>query len=248
MRTGYREMILLLPFFIFYLFNLMLRKGSAVVSVDSDRKEKIITVQHDSFDRFARRNSLVVGYVCVCIFVIYSSFIARTNDYSEKEAAQQEIRLLAGNVSRKVPANALFLIPPWYEIRPQLKHGVFLSMKDGAAYLWDKGYEFEYIRRLNVLGIPYTPGIPFDESEVKQYFINNINNTLASAGKEGVTHVILPKTMFSLSSNTSAGHAIGESDNLIVLNLDNAVFPRPNVWAMVAAENNYDRILSRKLC
>jgi hypothetical protein len=223
MRTGYREMMLLLPFIMFYLLSLLHRWSSTGVPVDSDRKERSIAVQNNRLLGFAWRNLLVIGYVCACLFVTFSSYIAHANDYAEKERAQQEIRALADSISAKVPANALFLIPPWYEIRPQLKHGVFVSMKDGAAYLWDKGYEFEYIRRLKVLGIPYTPGIPFDESMVKQCFINNIANTLASAGKEGVTHVILPKTIFSLSSNTYAGYSIGESENLIVLDLDSAL-------------------------
>jgi hypothetical protein len=222
-RTGYREMMLLVPFFVFYLLSRMDRKSPTGVPLDSGRKEQAIAAQHNRLLGFARRNLLVIGYICACMFITFSSYIARTNDYAEKERAQQEIRALADNISRKVPANALFLIPPWYEIRPQLKHGVFVSMKDGAAYLWDKGYEFEYIRRLNVLGIPYTPGIPFDESKVKQYFFNNIVNSLASAGKEGVTHVILPKTMFPPSSNAYDGHSIGESENLIVLDLDSAL-------------------------
>ena len=96
-------------------------------------------------------------------------------------------------------------------------------MKDGAAYLWEKGYEFEYIRRLKVLGIPYTPGVQFNDSEIRQYFFNSIDNTLASVKQEGVTHVILPKTLFSLSSNVIESQIIGVSENFIVLDLDSAL-------------------------
>ena len=206
-RTGYREIILLVPFFLYYL----IRKGQTMTAKDNRLLE------------FSPRHLLAVGYLCVFAFVIYSSYIVRTDYYSEKETEQQEIRALADRVSYKVPANALFLIPPWYEIRPYLEHGVFLSMKDGAAYLWEKGYEFEYIRRLKVLGIPYTPGAQFNDSEIRQYFFNSIDNTLASVKQEGVTHVILPKTLFSLSSNVIESQIIGVSENFIVLDLDSAL-------------------------
>jgi len=206
-RTGYRELILLVPFFLYYLI----------------RKGQTMAVKNNRFLEFSPRYLLAVGYLCVFVFVIYASYIVRTDYYSEKETEQQEIRALADRVSYKVPANALFLIPPWYEIRPYLEHGVFLSMKDGAAYLWEKGYEFEYIRRLKVLGIPYTPGVQFNDSEIRQYFFKSIDNTLAGVRQEGVTHVILPKTLFSLSSNVIENQIIGVSENFIVLDIDSAL-------------------------
>jgi hypothetical protein len=222
-RTGYREILLLMPFFLYYLIRLMHRQSSAVESPVPFPKDQTMAVKNNRLLEFSHQYLLAVGYLCALVFVIYSSYIVRTDYYSEKETEQQEIRALADKVSYKVPANALFLIPPWYEIRPYLEHGVFLSMKDGAAYLWEKGYEFEYIRRLNVLGIPYTPGVQFNDSEIRQYFFNSINNTLTSVKHEGVTHVILPKTLFSLSSNIIESQIIGVSENFVVLDLDSAL-------------------------
>lgn len=217
-RTGYREMILLIPFLLYGLSSLMHQQGPSDAPVESHRNEQTMAAHPNKRHGLARGNPLVIGYLCAFIFVLYSSYAVLTTYYSETEADVEEIKALAVMVSDKVPENSLFLIPPWYQIRPYLKHGVFVSMKDGAAYLWDKGYEYEYIRRLKVLGIEYTPGVKFNESEIKEYFYNHINGALGNVKHEGVTHVILPKKLFSY-----AGPMIGISENFIALDLDSAL-------------------------
>jgi hypothetical protein len=103
-----------------------------------------------------------------------------------------EISDLARALRHKVDEGALFAIPPVYAIRPELARGVFVSMKDGAAYLWKPGFEIEFLRRLAVLGISYTPGVPWDPDRVEREFENALPASLERLRREGVSHVILP--------------------------------------------------------
>jgi hypothetical protein len=205
------------------LYSLIYQQYSTSLQEGAYRHRHPAAESNSEFRGFASGNLSAIAFLPVFLFVIHISYSHYNRYFSHVETDQTEIRALAQTVSDKVPKNSLFLIPPWYDVRPYLKHGVFVSMKDGAAYLWAKGYEMEYIRRLRVLGIPYTPGVPYNVNEITKYFFSNINDVLRDARREGVTHVILPKEIFANASSASAGSSIGESGDFIVLDIDNAL-------------------------
>jgi hypothetical protein len=92
-------------------------------------------------------------------------------------------------------------------------------MQDGGAYFWNKGFEVEFIRRLGVLGIRYTPSIYRDKDTVTREFLENIHPALLRLKTEGVTHAILP---FSTIKNFPS-RSIFQTENFIVLGIDNAI-------------------------
>ena len=130
-----------------------------------------------------------------------------------------EIDRVAQSVSEIVPRDALFVIPPIYYIRSHLHRGVYLSMHDGGAYLFKKGFEIEFLRRLQVLGIRYTPGISRNDETVTKEFQENIHPALLRLKTEGVTHAILPSSTIKNFPSSS----IFQTENFIVLDIDNAI-------------------------
>ena len=92
-------------------------------------------------------------------------------------------------------------------------------MKDGAAYLWQPGFEQEFLRRLQVLGIVYTPGTRFQNNQVNQEFEDNLPSSLSKAKLEGVSHVILPKRLVYRDT----ANILIENKDFYVLTIDNAL-------------------------
>lgn len=129
----------------------------------------------------------------IVVSVSFSFYMERAVVGKEGLSLSDEIRLVAKEASAKVPKDAAFLIPPNYTVRPFLKRGVFVTMKDGGAFMWAKGYELEYIRRLNLLSITYTPGKFYDEKRVEEEFISGLGKSLLLMKGEGVGYAILPK-------------------------------------------------------
>jgi hypothetical protein len=108
--------------------------------------------------------------------------------WREREA---EMRDLARALRPELPEDALVAIDPAYEVRPQLGRGVFVSMKDGAAYLWKPGFELEYLRRLALLGVSYTPGRRYETARVAREFQEGLPASLERLPAEGVSHAIV---------------------------------------------------------
>jgi hypothetical protein len=140
-------------------------------------------------------------------------------DWKQFDNSNAEIERVARSVSEIVPQDALFVIPPTSTIRSRLHRGVYVSMQDGGAYFWNKGFEVEFIRRLGVLGIRYTPSIYRDKDTVTREFLENIHPALLRLKTEGVTHAILP---FSTIKNFPS-RSIFQTENFIVLGIDNAI-------------------------
>jgi len=130
-----------------------------------------------------------------------------------------EIEQVARSVSEIAPRNALFVVPPVCYLRSHLQRGVYISMHDGGVYMWKKGFELEYIRRLRVLGIRYTPGFWWNRSTVTKEFEENIHSALLRTKAEGVTHAILP----SSTVRNIPKSPILRSENFFVLDIDTAI-------------------------
>ncbi len=223
-RKDYWDLLLLAAAVLYGLYSLESRQSPARPQEGADRHRQPAAEYSSTFSRLVRGNFTAIAFLPVFLFVAHITYSHYIKYFVHVETDQTEIRALARTVSDKVPRNSLFLIPPWYEVRPFLKHGVFVTIKDGAAYLWDKGYETEYIRRLKVLGIPYTPGVPYDVNEITKYFFSHMDDTLRDVRREGVTHVILPKEIFAHALNFGAGSlSVGESEKFIVMDIDSAI-------------------------
>ncbi len=234
-RKDYWDILLLTPIVLYCLNSLIPQQDAASPQEGAYRRRQPVAEYGNGFSRLAHGSLPAIAFFPVFLFVIHITYSHYNKYFLHVESDQEEIRTLAKKVSDKVPDNALFLIPPWYDVRPYLKHGVYVSMKDGAAYLWNKGYETEYIRRLNVLGIPYTPGVPYKVTEVTKYFLSHVDDALGDVKREGVTHVILPKEMFPHAMNAGAASSIGESGNFIVLDIDSALKHYPRKMSMATA-------------
>lgn len=171
----------------------------------------------------ARRFSIpfIACLICIGLYVTLISYI----HYSERKyrmpegRVNNEMQLLAADVASKVNGNSLFVIPPNYMIRSFLKHGVYLSMKDGSAYLWSKGYEREFLRRLGVLGIDYVPGKQFRSEDIERRFLDNVRNGLVLLKGEGVTHLILPVKVLPREPD----RFVERSKNFVVLDINSAL-------------------------
>ena len=140
-------------------------------------------------------------------------------DSKQLDNSTAEIERVARSVSEIAPRDALFVIPPTNYIRSHLHRGVYVSMHDGGAYFWKKGFEVEFIRRLRVLGINYTPGIFWNRDAVTKEFLGNIHPALLRLKTEGVTHAILPSSTIKNFPSSS----ILQTENFIVLGIDNAI-------------------------
>jgi len=150
-------------------------------------------------------------------------------DWKQLDNSIAEIERVARSVSEIAPRDALFVIPPPNHIRSHLHRGVYVSMHDGGAYLWKKGFEVEFIRRLRVLGISYTPGIYWNRDAVTKEFLENIHPALLRLKSEGVTHAILPSSTIKNFPSSS----IFQTDNFIVLDIDNAILAtRPVLYSV----------------
>lgn len=148
-------------------------------------------------------------------------------DYRQRVDFQQsayqmentQINQLARMAYTLTPSESLFLIPPIYLCRASLHRGVYLSMKDGSAYLWKKGAELEYLRRLRVVGITYTPGQPYQRERVYQEFLEHLPSSLPQVKAEGVTHVILPK----IALKKSPSELLAEYGEFVFMTIDMAI-------------------------
>jgi hypothetical protein len=66
----------------------------------------------------------------------------------------RSIRQVAQWAETSAPLEATFLVPPsWDQFRGLSKRGVFTTWKDGAAILWDRRFDQEWVRRLAALGV-----------------------------------------------------------------------------------------------
>ncbi len=99
---------------------------------------------------------------------------------------------IGSDVQRTLPRDAVLAVPPGIEsARPFLRRSIYVTLKDGAAYLWNPGYEVEYLRRLSVLHVPYTPGRRPDLRSADREFVRYLPESLPVLEAEGVTHVLL---------------------------------------------------------
>lgn len=157
----------------------------------------------------------------IVISVSFSYYMERAVVGKEGPSLSDEIRVVAKEASAKVPKDAAFLIPPNYTVRPFLKRGVFVTMKDGGAFMWAKGYELEYIRRLKLLSITYTPGKFYDEEKVSEEFISGLGSSLPAMKGEGVGYAILPRTALK----DAPQDLIAESEHFMVVDINDILSP-----------------------
>lgn len=155
--------------------------------------------------------------IFIVISVSFSSYMEMTIVEKEDTNLSDEIRVVAKEASTKVPMDAAFLIPPNYTVRPFLKRGVFVTMKDGGAFMWAKGYELEYIRRLKLLGVTYTPGKYYDEKRVAEEFFSGLAKSLLLMKGEGIGYAILPRTVLKNVPRA----LVAESEHFIAFEIDN---------------------------
>lgn len=100
---------------------------------------------------------------------------------------------IGSEVRRTLPSDAVLVVPPGIDgARPLLQRSVYLTSKDGAAYLWTPGYEVEFLRRLSVLRITYTPGLRADRLRIAREFLEHLPESLPALESEGATHLLLP--------------------------------------------------------
>jgi len=158
--------------------------------------ESVVYLPRVWFRYFPRALCLIPACGILLMFNVQSYHRIQTELRSEENLQNNQVNRIAQLAEMNTPRDSLFLIPPLYTCRGSLQRGVYLAMRDGAAYLWKKGFEIEYIRRLTVLGITYTPGRQFQCQQVYTEFIQNLGVSLPKIKKEGVTHVILPKDLF----------------------------------------------------
>ncbi len=88
-----------------------------------------------------------------------------------------------------IPEDALVAVPPSLNIRAFLRRNIFVTRKDGAAYLWKKGYELEYLRRLAVVGVQYTPNERDLEKSDREYH-DNLEKQLQAMVEDGIDFAI----------------------------------------------------------
>jgi len=138
---------------------------------------------------------------------------------TEYKINSKQIDHIAQIAQQVTPSDALFLIPPIYSCRSYLQRGVYVSMRDGAAYLWQKGYELKFLRRLAILGIVYTPGMEFQREQVYKEFMENLYVSIPKLKLEGVTHVILPKR----DNCNQKFKLIVEDKDFCLMTIDNAL-------------------------
>ena len=80
-----------------------------------------------------------------------------------------------------------------------------------------------------MLGISYTPGIYWNRDAVTKEFLENIHPALLRLKSEGVTHAILPSSTIKNFPSSS----IFQTDNFIVLDIDNAILAtRPVLYSV----------------
>jgi len=133
--------------------------------------------------------------------------------------ATAEMERISRAASKAVPRDALFAIPPACYLRTHLRRGVYVSMHDGAAFFWKKGYEIEYLRRLRVCGIGYTPGVFRDAGRVTDEYLKNLPASLSRLKREGVTHALLP----SFTIGRPPGGPVIRTENYVILGIDDAI-------------------------
>ncbi len=159
--------------------------------------------------------------IFIVISVSFSYYMERSGVGKEGLSLSDEIRLVAKEASAKVPQDATFLIPPNYTVRPFLKRGVFVTMKDGGAFMWAKGYELEYIRRLKLLGITYTPGEFYNEEKVAKEFVAGLGMSLPAMKGEGVGYAILPRTVLK----DAPQELIAGSEHFLAVDINDILSP-----------------------
>jgi len=86
----------------------------------------------------------------------------------------------------------LFTVPPSRNTRAILQRGVYYSIWDGAGFLWYRGHELEVLRRMRVLGIPYTPGVQNLPDSIDRRWAAGLCSAVPALRKEGVTRAIVP--------------------------------------------------------
>lgn len=143
-----------------------------------------------------------IGIVALCGYVLFVQ--AGLWKVTERGRGFRALSRMAAVARDLTPPEACFLLPPSANCRTQLQRGVYEVLKDGAAFLWEKGFETEFIRRLAVMGIAYTPGRPYNRREIELAWIRGLNRSLPSVKKEGVTHVILPEHIVPPQARTLA--------------------------------------------
>ncbi len=94
-----------------------------------------------------------------CIIVLYAVVFGLRKEIKDREEGwffnqpRRSIREAAQWAETSAPREATFLIPPgWEQFRGLSKRAVFTTWKDGAAILWDRRFNQEWVRRLAALG------------------------------------------------------------------------------------------------
>lgn len=166
---------------------------------------------------------LSVVFGLLLVFLTFKGFadfkVEHDGNWKRLNDATAEIEWIARAASKTVPRDALFVIPPACYLRPHLKRGVYVSMHDGAAFFWEKGFEVEYLRRLRVSGIGYTPGVFRQADKVTDEFLASLPASLPVMKRAGVTHALLP---YFTIGRPPAGPVL-RTEKYFVLGIDDAI-------------------------
>jgi hypothetical protein len=126
-------------------------------------------------------------------YLLWNDGVTRINAIASHRLMRAEAEQICLEAARVLPRNALVAIPPSWTVRAFLRRSVYVNYKEGAAYLWSKGFELDYLRRLKNVGVAYTPGVAFDGEKADVAYADAVPKNLAVLRGDGVTHVILDR-------------------------------------------------------
>ncbi|MHC4150124.1 MAG: hypothetical protein ACYSR5_11635, partial [Planctomycetota bacterium] len=136
---------------------------------------------------------LVIG-----VTVLLAKDVVRKRDYLvQSRYTRVEFDRFCQAASSILPHDALVAVPPSLKVRACLKRSIYVNWKEGAAYLWNKGFEVSYLRRLGNIGVHYTPGVRLSLESSDSTYMRSFRGNAALLKRDGVTHAIIDK-------NTSA--------------------------------------------
>jgi hypothetical protein len=130
---------------------------------------------------------LVIGFS-----VLLATDVAqKRDDLIRSRYARAEFERFCLAAASILPHDALVAIPPSLEVRSYLKRSVYVNWKEGAAYLWNKGFEVGYLRRLRNIGVHYTPGAFLTADSMDNAYMESFFGNAAALKRDGVTHAII---------------------------------------------------------
>lgn len=123
----------------------------------------------------------VLGFALVVGLTAFARRACEENGVSRAavKAASPGVSDLAEWANHNTPVNAAFLVPPHQKsFRALLRRPVFVTWKDGAAMLWDRGYMNIWVERLGALGIDVLSPDFLDRTKKVSHILEKAYNDL----------------------------------------------------------------------